>query len=108
MDSFRMSTSTNGSEAHSMQEFDSSKLKEGLHPLVSTTNSNNSGGNYYTDTADNLAPPAKRMAVSPGQTPRQTAQMSFEVASEPSSTKQLRALIVKNFKVRTRDIAQTV
>ncbi|KAF9430462.1 hypothetical protein BGZ76_000825 [Entomortierella beljakovae] len=41
-------------------------------------------------------------------TSRQTAQAAFNVTSEPSPSKQLVALSIKNIRVRSRDYAQTV
>ncbi|KAF9185448.1 hypothetical protein BGZ50_003039 [Haplosporangium sp. Z 11] len=39
---------------------------------------------------------------------RQTAQAAFNITSEPSPSKQLFALLIKNVKIRTRDLAQTI
>ena len=39
---------------------------------------------------------------------RLTAQAAFDVVSEPSASKQLVALGIKNIKVRTRDLPQTM
>ncbi|KAF9967018.1 hypothetical protein BGZ73_000719, partial [Actinomortierella ambigua] len=39
---------------------------------------------------------------------RPTAQATYNVVSQPSGMKQLKALVVKNVRVRSRDLAQTV
>ncbi|KAF9353623.1 hypothetical protein BGX34_011458 [Mortierella sp. NVP85] len=39
---------------------------------------------------------------------RPTAQAAFSVTSEPSPSKQLVALSIKNVRIRTRDLAQTI
>ncbi|KAF9415681.1 hypothetical protein BGZ94_010428 [Podila epigama] len=39
---------------------------------------------------------------------RQTAQMTYHVVSEPAAKQQLFALVVKNIRIRTRDLAQTL
>ncbi|KAF9358486.1 ATP-binding cassette sub- A member 5 [Mortierella sp. AD094] len=110
MDAFRRSTSSNNSEAHSMQELYSSSRKEGSRPLIKDTRyTDYSNSTLKMNKSSGSIPPTKPDTnAGLGHTSRPTAQMAFEVTSEPSNSKQLRALLIKNYKVRTRDLAQTI
>ncbi|KAF9917451.1 hypothetical protein BX616_000950 [Lobosporangium transversale] len=109
MDVFRRSaSSSNNSETHSLKELYSPSQNEAVHPLMGNVyqhhNTSSTSGPMSSSTTKN----AKVVAAGLGGTSRSTAQMEFNVLSEPSSLKQLRALTVKNFKVRIRDLAQTI
>ncbi|KAG0362515.1 ATP-binding cassette sub- A member 2 [Podila minutissima] len=44
----------------------------------------------------------------PSTVSRLTAQMSYDVVSQPAAGQQLYALLIKNIRIRTRDLAQTL
>lgn len=60
------------------------------------------------DTKDSLRHHRGGAPSAPSDTTRPTAQAAFNVTSVPSPTKQLVALSIKNVRVRTRDLAQTL
>ncbi|KAF8960853.1 hypothetical protein BGZ46_001491 [Entomortierella lignicola] len=100
MDTLRRSASSQQPEAYSMQALYSSSQPEASRPLLKNNVMNKSG--------ESISSEMPTFGAGMGDTSRPTAQMAFKVTSEPSNIKQFRALLIKNYKIRIRDLAQTI